>query len=142
MHRARGFSLAELLMVVIIVGVLATLVVPRFLPQSEKARVNEAVQILSAIRQGEAAYFLDNGAYLALTLTHTDVDWRKIGMENPNDDSVLFDYTVAVNNAASPPTFTATATRTSASDPAGTYTGSTVTLNESGIWGGTHPFRP
>lgn len=128
-------------MVIVIMGILATLIVPRYLPQTERARGGgEATGFLSAIRQGEASYSLDNGGnYLALPATSTNADWDKIGVKNPNNSAKYFTFTVAVGTP--PTTFTATATRNSVSD-AGGNSGKTITLNDAGTWGGTHPNVP
>ncbi len=49
----RGFTLVELLIVVVIVGILATLAIPRFQGHHEHARVAEAMNVLSAMRKGQ-----------------------------------------------------------------------------------------
>ena len=56
--RKKGFTLTEVLVVVVILGILAGLILPRFFGQSERAVVSEAVGMLSAVRQAEASYFL------------------------------------------------------------------------------------
>lgn len=130
----KGFTLVELLLVVTILGILAALVLPKLYPQAEKGRVSEAIGILSAIRQGEESYFLENGVYLSRT---AGVDWSPIGMVDPNPGT-YFNYSVTGSASA----FTATATRNSLRIPSSTYLGQTVTLNNNGTFGGTHPSVP
>jgi len=57
MRRSKGFTLIEVLSVVMIIGVLASLVIPRFTGQAERARAAEAVNIMGAIRHGVMSYY-------------------------------------------------------------------------------------
>jgi prepilin-type N-terminal cleavage/methylation domain-containing protein len=138
MNMKKGFTMIELLIVVVILAVLAALIIPRFALQDERARVSEAVSRLSAIRQGEEALFLETNAYQALVAGSTDADWDQIGLDRPGARAQFFTYGVAVNNAAVPPTFTATATRVDDQECGN----GTITLTNDGVFGGTHPMGP
>ena len=151
-HEKNGFTLTELLLVIGILAVLATLALPRYFPQSEKARIAEAIGILSAIRQGELAYFLQKGTHLPISSAPGDPGWDKIGMDDPNPSATAatryFGFSVTVG--ANPPTFTATATRTQTGVPAAYATNwgtRLITIDQDGTWGpndvGTcHPMGP
>ena len=51
-----GFTLLELLMVVIIIGILASIALPQFLKAAERARSAEALNMLAAMRSAELRY--------------------------------------------------------------------------------------
>ena len=58
-----GFSLVELTIVVVILGVLATFAVPRFLSSVEKTKASEAFSYLSQIEGAQARYSAEHGRY-------------------------------------------------------------------------------
>lgn len=61
--RNKGFTLIEILIVLIIIGILATLAIPQFQSMAEKARKAEALTNLSAIYTAQQVYRLENGNY-------------------------------------------------------------------------------
>ncbi len=83
MKTQKGFTLIELMVVVIIIGVLAAIAIPRFIGAQHRARVNAAVADVSIIRQGLGLYHIDNGDYPA-----TAADWAafKTSLVDPNGD--------------------------------------------------------
>ena len=143
---ALGFTLAELLMVVVILGILSAIALPQFAPQKEKAYVAEAVGILGSIRQLEEAYRLENGTYCDPNPTPAGTactsGWPSLGMTaSPNNTFWVYTFTTASTTA-----FTAVATRQSARwSGAAAYSSSsppTVILDNTGVYTGTHPNKP
>ncbi len=60
----KGFTLLELIIVVIIIGILATLGLTQYGKVVEKSRGAEAKQIIGAIRSNAAAYYMQNNSSL------------------------------------------------------------------------------
>ncbi|MCK0511167.1 type II secretion system major pseudopilin GspG [Aromatoleum buckelii] len=62
-HRCRGFTLIEVMIVIVILGVLAALVVPRVMSRPDEARVVAAKQDIASLMQALKLYKLDNRRY-------------------------------------------------------------------------------
>lgn len=63
MKPSRGFTLIEVLVVVVILGILAALVVPRIMDRPDEAKRVAAKADVNAIAQALKLYRLDNGFY-------------------------------------------------------------------------------
>ncbi len=61
--RVRGFTLIEIMVVVVIMGVLAALVVPRLMGRTDDARILAARQDIATLMQALKLYRLDNQRY-------------------------------------------------------------------------------
>ena len=63
LRRARGFTLIEVMVVIVILGILAALVVPKVMSRPDEARIVAAKQDIQAIKQALKLYRLDNITY-------------------------------------------------------------------------------
>jgi general secretion pathway protein G len=62
-ERHAGFTLVEVMVVVVILGILAVLIVPRVIGRTEEARAAAAKHDIATIMQSLKLYHLDNGRY-------------------------------------------------------------------------------
>lgn len=69
-----GFTLVELAVVIVIVGVLAAFGVPRFMTSVERSKAAEAFNYLSAVRASQERYLAREGTYAAL-ITALDISF-------------------------------------------------------------------
>ena len=60
---SRGFTLLELMVVIVILGILAAIVVPQFMSEPHKARVVQARMQIENLSTALKRYYLDNGSY-------------------------------------------------------------------------------
>ena len=61
--RQRGFTLLEIMVVVVIIGILAALVMPKIISRPDEARVIAAKQDIASLLQALKLYRLDNQRY-------------------------------------------------------------------------------
>ncbi len=88
MHRQQGFSLIEIMVVVVILGILAALVVPQIISRPDDARLVKAKQDVLSIQNALELYRLDNGFYPS-----TDQGLQAL-VTQPNTDPVPRDWRV------------------------------------------------
>jgi general secretion pathway protein G len=63
LHEEQGFTLIEIIVVMVILAVLATLIVPRFAGRTEQARRSKAIADIANIKVALDMYEADNGSY-------------------------------------------------------------------------------
>lgn len=71
----KGFTLLELIIVVIIIGILVSLAIPKFTGTVEKAKCAEALGVMDALKGAQMRYKAENGSYTSNCLVaSTDLD--------------------------------------------------------------------
>lgn len=84
--RIDAFTLLELIIVIIIVGVLASLALPRFFRMIEYARVVEAADNLRALRNAvDRCYLMQAGATYCPCIPADGKSWDTVGIDNPSN---------------------------------------------------------
>ena len=117
-----GFSLMEILAVLLIIGVLVAIAVPRYSKTMERAYCRQANDLLMTIYHGERSYFLTTGKYLGGLVACNGSNkngcidaWRAVQMDDPNaTQNTQVSFAVTSSKADD---FTATATRQSGANP-------------------------
>lgn len=82
MKKRNGFTLVEILMVVVIIGVLAALILPRFLAAPERAMIGEANYMLGALSRAQQLR-TDTGLTFLDASPFTTAIWNNLGIQVP-----------------------------------------------------------
>jgi len=131
MKSRNGYTLVELLVVIMVVGILAAVLIPMMQGRIDSAKWSEGRAITGTIARALRAHIAEKGAGFTPVPT-----LEELGM-GPNDlDGTYFtggesgagDFSWVITSS-NPPSFVVTATA-----PAGVDTPSQITLNQAGVF--------
>ena len=117
----KGFSLVELSVVVIIIGVLAAFGVPRLLQSVERSKASESFKYLASVRAAQERFQARQGTYAS--------DLTQLDMEQSAPTYFSVGTAAAGSSGSLEDSWTLTLTRAGASSGYGAYT---VTFTEEG----------
>ena len=100
MKRARGFSLIEIMTVVVIIGILVAIAVPSYQNYLRKGRRAAAQSYLMEVTNAQQQYLMDARAYAPDVTT----------LQKPTPTDVGSFYAIAIATSTPPPAFPITAT--------------------------------
>lgn len=72
----RGFTLIEMIIIVIVVGILSFISVPLYKGHVEKAKLTEGYALLGALREAQLKYYVEYGEFLPSTLANGYVNYN------------------------------------------------------------------
>jgi prepilin-type N-terminal cleavage/methylation domain-containing protein len=137
MKSRKGFTLVELMVVILIVGILAAVAIPLMQGRIDKAKWSEANATAGTIRTAIRAYAAETSIATAQTLAGTTLDTAAtqaaLGFTTNDLEGTYFEapcYTITAVSAQGIATITVSgAASTKADAPTGTYV-----LNANGTW--------
>jgi len=128
LHRIKkAFTLVEVIIVVIILGIIASFALPRYTTVVERSRSNEGVQILMALLGAQRRHALENGSYKAGTGAGGAIVDGDLDIDIPVPDN--FAIPVIINNPNNVASITRTGLYTLSIDEDGTITCADIGAN-------------
>jgi len=118
----KGFTLVEVLIVVIIIGILAAIGIPQFAASIEKSKGGEARAGLGHIQTAEKVFFAENEYYTS-NLASLDISLTQ----------KFWSFAISTPSST---TYLATASRSG-----GTHSGQTLTMDQAGTISGDWEYK-
>lgn len=132
-QQSKGFTLVELLVILIIIGILSAIAVPAFIGLADRGRLSEAREYLGSLSRAQQSYYVENGVYATgdptdqnIPANSLDPDFQRVlnqlGTSIPIEtDNYVYGYVAGVDGF----TFTA--------DPVGGWVGVASKIFLSGV---------
>ena len=101
-----GFTLVELLIVIIIIGILATMAVPQYQKIVKKSKIQEAIVTLGLFRKAQMLYYAEHDFYLQIwtgPLMSKDEKVKRfnwLGLEDLDNSTFQYGSVPTINNPA------------------------------------------
>lgn len=125
MRRDSGFTLVEIMIALIVVGVLAAIAIPNYTRYVQRTNQSAAQQAMVEIASRAEQYRLDAREYP----NGLAANGGQLNVGIPDDVDRYYDVTLATDNSATPPTYTVTATPRAGTSQADM---STLTIDDTG----------
>ena len=93
MRNKKGFSLVELMVVIVIIGILASLAIPRFMGVTDKAKLSEFKPVLKQAVTLYNAYYQEHETFVTPTGNIIEGN-QDVGFDLPSGES-RFEYSSA-----------------------------------------------
>lgn len=117
--RSSAFTLLELMMVVVVIGVLTAIAFPAFREYKNRAKLAEAYTVIDVMKKNQISYYLTNTYFCAVTVPNggresdgfrfmANSDWQQLGYPVPVGTVTYFNYRASAgetNKSKSPPAF-------------------------------------
>ena len=127
--KRKGFTLVELVIVIVIVGILSIVAVPIYRGYTRKAMGTEAKSLLGSIQTAEKVYFAEMSEYMAYSGSFEktlDVDARA--------NKYFTSYSISTSGEGDAATFTATVSGLQGTPAAGITMKLTAGVNGKPVW--------
>jgi type IV pilus assembly protein PilE len=126
LHNKSAFTLVELMIACLIIGILVSIAIPNYARSVEQSRCSAELANLQSMRTAALAWYAENETFAGVT-----IDDLETFVGTHFDDDPTF-WTHAINTGINTVTFTA-------SRVGGHWIGSTITLDQDETWGGLYP---
>ncbi len=99
-HKSKGFTIVELLIVIVVIGILATLVIITFSGIQQKARDTKRKTDVNAVTSHVEAFYADKGFYPTFGQL-SDATWRTTNMKGLDPEALKDPKGGAIQRGAS-----------------------------------------